>query len=592
MAGPLDRLPFREIYVVDFEFVSTPGERPDPVCMVARELRGGRLVRLWCDMSKARPAPPFGTGPDVLFVAHYAPADLGCFLALGWPLPARILDTCTEFRNTINGRPGPPGGATLLGAASWYGVRAGAADWKGAWRERIMQGPPFTREERVGILDYCQADVDVAAAVLVRMLPDIFARKRDPATAFRHALYRGRYTAAAARMEWTGVPIDSGTLGLIRDGWGDIKAELISEVDSRFGVYEDGHFRRHLFEGFLKATGLTWPRRPSGILALDGDTFRDMAKAYPGLEPLRELRHALGEFRSEGLQVGRDGRNRAMLSVFRSKTSRNQPSNTKFVFGPAKWMRGLIKPDVGRALAHVDFASQEIGIAAALSGDAALLRAYQSGDVYLAFAKEAGLAPEDASKASHKAVRDQCKAVVLGTLYGMGPQTLATRIGRHRYEARALLDLHRQTYPRFWRWSDDTVTSAFLNGRIETGFGWKLSVGDRSSPRTLANFPMQSNGAEIMRLTASLATERGISVCAPIHDAFLIEAPSGEIDGAVAALQACMREASSIVLGGFELGSDAETIRYPHRFMDERGALMWATVTHLLDQIGQKAICA
>ena len=77
------------------------------------------------------------------------------------------------------------------------------------------------------------------------------------------------------------------------------------------------------------------------------------------------------------------------------------------------------------ALAYVDFSSQEMGIAAALSGDAALLEAYRSGDVYLSFAKQAGLAPPDATKASHGEVRDRCKAVVLGTLYGMGPETLA-----------------------------------------------------------------------------------------------------------------------------------------------------------------------
>jgi hypothetical protein len=66
-----------------------------------------------------------------------------------------------------------------------------------------------------------------------------------------------------------------------------------------------------------------------------------------------------------------------------------------------------------------------MGIAAALSGDAALLEAYRSGDIYLAFAKQAGLAPPEATKATHKAVRDACKGVVLGTLYGMGEETLA-----------------------------------------------------------------------------------------------------------------------------------------------------------------------
>ena len=66
--------------------------------------------------------------------------------------------------------------------------------------------------------------------------------------------------------------------------------------------------------------------------------------------------------------VGADGRNRTLLSAFASRTGRNQPSNTEFIFGPAKWLRSLIRPEPGTALAYVDFSSQEMGIAAALSG--------------------------------------------------------------------------------------------------------------------------------------------------------------------------------------------------------------------------------
>src|SRR3954464_13305113 len=56
-------------------------------------------------------------------------------------------------------------------------------------------------------------------------------------------------------------------------------------------------------------------------------------------------------------------------------------------------------------------------------------------------------------------------------------------------------------------------------------FGWPLHVGAAFNPRSLANFPMQANGAEMLRLACCLATERGIRVCAPVHDALLIEAP-------------------------------------------------------------------
>ena len=45
-----------------------------------------------------------------------------------------------------------------------------------------------------------------------------------------------------------------------------------------------------------------------------------------------------------------------------------------------------------------------------------------------------------------------------------------------------------------------------------------------------------------------------------------------------------MREASRIVLDGFELGTDAYVVRHPDRFMDERGTVMWRRVMTLLDR--------
>jgi DNA polymerase I len=93
---------------------------------------------------------------------------------------------------------------------------------------------------------------------------------------------------------------------------------------------------------------------------------------------------------------------------------------------------------------------------------------YLEGDPYLAFAKAAKLAPPDATKQSHKLVRERCKAVVLGTNYGMGPHALAVQAGITPVEAKELLRLHHDTYRPFWRWSEDAVSSAMLTGEMKT----------------------------------------------------------------------------------------------------------------------------
>src|SRR3954454_18523676 len=153
---------YREVWLVDFEFAAPPGERPDPVCLVAREFRTGRIHRLWRDELRSRREPPYPIGPDALFVSYYAAEELGCHLALRWPLPARVLDLYAEFRNRTNGL-SLPHGAGLLGALSWFGLDAMEAVEKASMRELALRGGPWTASEREALLAYCESDVSALA---------------------------------------------------------------------------------------------------------------------------------------------------------------------------------------------------------------------------------------------------------------------------------------------------------------------------------------------------------------------------------------------------------------------------------------------
>jgi hypothetical protein len=146
-----------------------------------------------------------------------------------------------------------------------------------------------------------------------------------------------------------------------------------------------------------------------------------------------------------------------------------------------------------------------------------------------------------------------------------------------------LLRAHRETYRHFWTWSDAAVDQAMLVGVIHTVFGWPVRINERSNPRSLRNFPMQANGAEMLRIACCLATERGIEVCAPVHDAVLICAPLDRLEADIAAMRAAMAEASRLVLAGFELATDVKVIRWPDRYADPRGIEMWNRVSNLVD---------
>jgi hypothetical protein len=570
--GSLD---FREVWLVDFEFAAPPGERPDPVCLVAHELTTGRRLSIWQDDLRRLHAPPYPAGPDSLVVAYYASAEIGCHLALGWPVPQNIVDLYPEFCNMTNGKDTPCGNG-LLGALAWYGLDALEAAEKEQMRALAQRGGPWTGGEREALLEYCASDVSALGKLFRRMLPSIDVPR---------ALLRGRYMGAAARIEHIGVPIDTDTLARLRTHWGGVQDRIIQQIDSEYGVFDGRTFKADRWAVWLKAHDVPWPRLPSGALALDDDTFREMARAYPRIAPIRELRVTLSQMRLEDLAVGSDGRNRCLLSAFRARTGRNQPSNTHFIFGPAVWLRGLIRPEPGWGLAYIDWSQQEFGIAAALSCDSAMQAAYQSGDPYLAFAKQAGAVPSEATKKTHGPIREQFKACALAVQYGMGPESLAQRIGQPITVARELLRLHRSTYRTFWRWSDGALDHAMLHGELHTVFGWTIYVGPRANPRSLRNFPMQANGAEMLRLACCFATEQGLRVCAPVHDAVLLEAPLNRLETSVEAAQRAMAEASSVVLGGFSLRSDVKLVRYPERYQDERGSQMWRTVCEALAEL-------
>lgn len=569
-------LPFAEIWMVDFEFIAGGGERPRPICMVSEEYWSGRQIRLWEDDLQQLSAAPFNTGSNACMVAYFASAELGCFRTLSWPLPANTLDLFAEHRVMTNGTRLPHGNG-LLGAARRYGIDTMGAEEKETMRELILSGGPWSAGQRAAILDYCASDVELLRPLLDAMASDLASTPQR----LGHAVWRGRYMGAVATMEHNGVPIDTNTLEVIDAAWLDIQDELIAQVDAAYGVYDGRTFKADRFAAYLAANGIPWPRLDSGRLALDESTFRSMARAHPAVSALRELRHALSGLRLNSLTVGEDGRNRTLLSPFRSKTGRNQPSNSKAIFGTAVWVRGLIMPEPGTGLAYLDFASQEFAIAAALSGDEKMWRAYESGDPYLQFAKDAGLAPQDATRRSHEAIRDRCKAIVLGVQYGMSAYGMAQRAGIMVAEARELLQLHREHYRTFWAWADRNVENVLAGATVSTPLGWQFrqGFGTDANPRSILNWPMQSTGADILRLSCVRLMDAGVKICAPVHDAILIEAPLDRLDAHVELAQRIMEQACRDVLGGKTCRVDADLIRYPDRYMDtKRGLEMWNTV--------------
>jgi DNA polymerase-1 len=166
----IGRQHFNEVVLADFEYSQLPGDRPSPICLAARELVRGPTHRLFGEELLARSVPPYPTGPDSLFVAYYASAEVGCHLALGWPVPRYILDLFAEFRCATNGRRLTCGNG-LIGALIYYGLTAMGAVEKGEMRQLAIRGGPYTADESRRLIEYCEEDVNATVRLFNAMLP-------------------------------------------------------------------------------------------------------------------------------------------------------------------------------------------------------------------------------------------------------------------------------------------------------------------------------------------------------------------------------------------------------------------------------------
>jgi DNA polymerase-1 len=307
----------------------------------------------------------------------------------------------------------------------------------------------------------------------------------------------------------------------------------------------------------------------------------------PGVEALHALRDSLNVVTKARLPIGRDGRNRPSLFPFCTATGRN--AHSKSLFNNHACMRSFMVFPPDTIGVYLDWRTQEVGIAAALSGDQQLVDTYRGGDVYHALAVACGFTDDPDPqhwKKNNTEMRNRMKRLQLAINYGMGVPSLAKGLNSHPLIASNIIEKHRRIYPRFWKWRDEMVNAAMLDREMRSVFGWPLRISTSPNKRTLYNFPMQSNGAEMLRLAAWRMCEIGIIPCMLIHDGLLIEARDME---QVEHAKHIMRAAGRDVCDGLEIGVDTDQeLHNGARYRDKRPVAkkMWETMMRTLQKIG------
>lgn len=456
-------------------------------------------------------------------------------------------------------------GKTSLAAALFkmLGVKIDT-DHKKAIRDLIISDPEyFTEDDRTSILKYNESDVTylpqlqkAIATYLSKKLP-----RHELSKFFAEATRRAEYAVESAWMVTHGYPINMEWARNLSDNVEPLLDECVRDINDQFPDIKPFSYDRKKkrwkanqrnwrtwirSKGYDKGWELTKGGQ-SGIknlsLALEAWTARfnyqhTYTRGNFGAQIVRylKLKQSLNGFREKAGKdkksfwdyVGPDGRVRPYFNIYNSQSSRSQPSATSYIHLKPAWQRTVVHPPLGRMILGCDYASQEVLIAAILSGDLKLLATYASGDVYLGSGKEIGTIPKEGTKATHKKERDQQKPVVLGWMYWMTGYGLSTdlteKTGREWSvdEAQELLDKLDEEYDVFAQFRRDTISDYNDRGYQKLKDGWTM-WGDNSNHRSVGNCPVQGAGADIMRRAVKMCTDKGLKVILTLHDALYVE---------------------------------------------------------------------
>lgn len=360
------------------------------------------------------------------------------------------------------------------------------------------------------------------------------------------------------------------------------------------------------FSDIVKNRGYHWETTNSERqLNVSASYFKEKAKHYPELLPLYHTRKTIDAMRTKDLRaLEHKGFIKPVSVTFNQKTGRNSPRPSEgFLLNLPPWMRSLIKPVSGSVLIGIDWEQQEIAIAAALSGDRRYLDAYNAkdGDVYLTLAKMAGAAPNDATKESHGFERQTFKAVQLGLGYGKGLRSLAidvyaanrTEAGQYlltpseaEEKAEFILNWHKANFFEYWDWINDTVAKARMDGYIKSLDGWTYFVDKNVRYTQLLNFPMQANGAAMMRLAViNAAKMNSFDLVCTLHDAIYANSATQNKEKTIEDVISCMDAACmELLCGVVKIRTDVSVYDEFTGYQDPRGKEMLHQVNAYIEQ--------
>ncbi len=359
-----------------------------------------------------------------------------------------------------------------------------------------------------------------------------------------------------ARMEDAGIEVDVGYLEKLgeslRDRLATLEKAIYREAGDPFNINSTLQLREVLFDRLglpiLKKT-------PKGQPSTDASVLQKLADEHPIVEHLLSFRE-LEKLRStyvDGLLplVAEDGRIHCVFNQRGAATGRISSERPNMQNIPARseegrTIRRAFVAGKGRRFVVADYSQIELRILGHLSGDAALLEAFRSGDdIHTATAARVfGVVPENVDPD----MRRRAKVINFGLLYGMEAYGLAQRLEISREEAQEHMDAYFGQFPGVSDFMSGIVTAARNNGFTETILGRRRYLPEltsenfrerQSGERMALNAPIQGSAADIIKKAMIELDSRlempadGSRMLLQVHDELVLEAPKSAVEETV-----------------------------------------------------------
>ena len=566
---------FDQIIVWDFEFANIGGEIIPTSLAYKNILKPDEKIKfLWLrnpDGTRKKVNNPFPQDQDILFVSYFGEAEWSCFIEMGWkskpPGWRSHMDLFSEIKILKNGLWAAFG---LSDVAEKLGFDAKYLDDdKTNLRERLGNNL-VGEDEYQNVARYNKLDVEVTEQLFFYIVHH-FQEQGFGAEDWLNVTKRGWITRKAAFISRRGYPIDVESWNKFIQNFDKVMDKVMERAHKITGCFPmlkgvrkfDHKAFRLLVDNKLRIDN--WPTSPVGAYKIDRDTLRRFER-YAEIKTIKEALNLRNSTKLKDLPIDpRDDRAKTYCSYFGAKTGRATPSTSRHIPNMPPCFTPFMVPRYKKPILKVDYEQQEFIIAAVLSGDKEMIKAYESGDPYLALGKAALVIPEAANKDHPK--RQMYKTICFMTQYGAGVKAMAADMNEPIEVAEKALQDHQRTFKDFWKWQQEYLDQFMFAGKQSVWNGWTLRIPEGStfrkfgetkgySENTLKNFPVQATGAAILYEAINMASKFA-TIIGTMHDEIIFELDedwNDQEDGVsnvtqIAAIQNAMEEASEKVLG-------------------------------------------